>query len=77
VDFVIARRGGPPTAIECKWSAGDFDPVNLLAFRRRYTEGENYVVASDIDRGFSRTYNGLEAKFVNLSALAESVAAVA
>jgi hypothetical protein len=69
VDFVIAKRGGPPTAIECKWSAGDFDPVNLLAFRKQHPEGSNYVVASDIDRSFSRTYNGFEVRSVSLPAL--------
>jgi len=36
-------RDAHPLAIECKWSAGEFDGGNLLAFRRQYPEGENFV----------------------------------
>jgi hypothetical protein len=74
VDFVLARRKNPPLAIECKWSASEFDPTNLQAFRRSYTHGENFVVAHDVDRSFSRSYGGLSAKFLNLSALVSEVA---
>jgi len=54
VDFVWARRGAAPVAIECKWSADNFDSRNLEAFRRRYPGGDNFVVAQDVDRSFSR-----------------------
>lgn len=73
LDFVIAKRSLPPTAIECKWSAGDFDPTNLRAFRRIYPEGENLVVAHDAPDAYSRNYDGLKVRFVSLSALIESV----
>jgi uncharacterized protein len=36
LDFVLARRGGTPVAVECKWSAGGFTPRNLKAFRGLY-----------------------------------------
>ena len=36
IDFVLARRGQPPTAIECKWTADHFEPAGLKAFRNRY-----------------------------------------
>jgi len=71
VDFVVAKRGGTPTAIECKWSAEGFDPANLLAFRRQHPEGENYLVCQDVDRGFARTYDDLEVRFASLPGLAD------
>lgn len=67
IDFVLS---GPtaknPTVIECKWSADEFEPAALLAFRRRYPHGENWVVAQDVDRSFAREYGGVEVRFVSL-----------
>ena len=45
VDFVLARAARPPVAIECKWSADEFDAAGLRAFRSRYPTGPNLVVA--------------------------------
>ena len=45
-----------PIALECKWQAASFDPSALLAFRRGYPQGENYVVAPDVERAYTRTY---------------------
>jgi uncharacterized protein len=73
VDFVLATRKKPPLAIECKWSASEFDPMNLQAFRRRYARGDNFVVANDVDRSFSRSYGDLSVKFLSLSALVPEV----
>lgn len=72
IDFVLARRNNPPAAIECKWSAEDFTPTNLLAFRRIYPEGENYVVANDVSEPFSRAYGNTSVRFVRLEALVEA-----
>ena len=69
VDFIINRRGKNPVAIECKWSADDFDPKNLLAFRRQYPKGNNYVVSYDVQRPFQKTYNGIIVEFINLKIL--------
>ncbi|RPJ16806.1 MAG: ATP-binding protein [Deltaproteobacteria bacterium] len=41
VDFILAGRGKKPIAIECKWSASNFDPAGMQAFRRHYEKGEN------------------------------------
>ncbi|ANM30987.1 hypothetical protein ABI59_17505 [Acidobacteria bacterium Mor1] len=73
VDFVIAPRKAAPIAIECKWSANDFDAKNLLTFRRQYAEGENFVVARDIERSYRRTYDGTQVRFVSLPALARAL----
>lgn len=69
VDFVLARVRNLPVAIECKWSASGFSPRALLAFRRQYPDGENFVVANDVDRSFTSNYNGIQVKFVNLDTL--------
>lgn len=44
--FVLVGRGRELVAIECKWSADDFDPWNLRAFRRCYPVGEDWIVAA-------------------------------
>jgi len=60
VDFVLARRGQPPVALECKWRAAHADLRGMTAFRRQYPEGSNILVAHDVDRRHTRTCNGLE-----------------
>jgi predicted AAA+ superfamily ATPase len=69
VDFVYVKRGSPPTVIECKWSADAFDSRNLAAFRRQYPTGENWVVAHDVDRPFTRRLAGQTVKFLPISSL--------
>lgn len=69
VDFVLTRARGLPIAIECKWAASGFSPRSLLAFRKQYSDGENFIVARDIDRSFTRNYNGIQVKFMNLDTL--------
>jgi predicted AAA+ superfamily ATPase len=69
IDFVIRRRGNTPDAIECKWSAGAFDPRNLFAFRRQYPGGRNWVVAADVDQDYARQVNGVEVRYVALQTL--------
>jgi hypothetical protein len=74
LDFVVAGRGTKPLAIECKWSAGEFDAANLLAFRRQHPEGENFVVARDVARAYVRGYGGLKVRFVGLSSFGDFLA---
>jgi len=69
VDFIWKGRGRPPLAIECKWSASEFDDTNLQAFRRQHPEGENVVVAHDVDRAHTRTYKNLTVHFDSLPGL--------
>lgn len=73
VDFVVQKRGSAPDAIECKWSARDFDMRNLLAFRRQYPEGRNWVVSADVDQPFVRHVKGLEIRYVSLSNLIHEI----
>jgi hypothetical protein len=69
IDFVISKRNQPPIAIECKWSASDFDSRGLKAFRRLYEQGESFVVANDVVEEYSRSYGNLRVTFVGLSGL--------
>jgi hypothetical protein len=73
VDFILARSKQFTMAIECKWSASDFDAGNLQAFRRSYPQGDNLVVANDVERSFTRSYGGPSVKFVSLSDLIAEV----
>jgi uncharacterized protein len=71
VDFVLQPRGLDPIAIECKWSADELDLRSLLAFRRQYPNGANWVVAPDIDRAFTRRRDGIEIRYGSLAALVQ------
>jgi predicted AAA+ superfamily ATPase len=71
IDFVVKPRGLDPIAIECKWSADELDPRNLLAFRRQYPKGANWVVAPDVDRAFTRRHNGIEIRYGSLGSLVQ------
>jgi predicted AAA+ superfamily ATPase len=66
VDFIIRKSPSEITAIECKWSAGDFDPANLEIFRKHYPLGDNLLVAQDIDRPYYREYKGLRVQLVGI-----------
>jgi uncharacterized protein len=67
VDFVIAHRGQPPIAVECKWSSGAFDPAGVRAFRRRYPKGENWVVAQDVRQAYQGRFGPLTVRFAPLA----------
>ncbi len=69
IDFVFQRRGRPPAAIECKWSAGEFDARNLAAFRLAHPRGDNFVVARDVRRPYRRSVAGVEVQFLDLDGL--------
>lgn len=75
IDFVLSPYKKPkhPIAIECKWSSTDFNAGNMKAFRRQYPAGSNYVVANDVDRSYTRTYNDVSVSFVNLPGLIQGI----
>jgi hypothetical protein len=76
VDFVIAREGRIPVAIECKWSAdGREDLDGIKAFRRAYPQGANLVVASNVDRPFTRRIGDLSIEYVGLGSLVKHLGA--
>jgi predicted AAA+ superfamily ATPase len=73
VDFILTDRRGIPTAVECKWSASEFEATNIKAFRRVYDKGDNFVVANDVKRPFFRDYEGVHVKFVGMGNLIEEL----
>jgi hypothetical protein len=73
VDFILARPRKKPLALECKWSADNFDPTNLRAFRHQHPPGENVVLAQDVDRAFTQTFGDLRVRFESLDSFANSL----
>ena len=69
VDLVWTPRAGPPVAIECKWSARDFDLANLRVFSRAYPEAQLRVVAQDADPAFTLEQGGMTVRCVSLAGL--------
>lgn len=76
IDFVINnRRDNALTAIECKFNILEDDlnvtkmGKNFEAFRSIYPDGENLVVANNIDKTFKRRYKGLTITFLSAQAL--------
>ncbi|MBI4541781.1 MAG: ATP-binding protein [Gemmatimonadetes bacterium] len=75
VDFVLARRASAPVAIECKWSAKDFDPGSLRVFRRRYPRGDTFLVAHDVERRSARTVDDFTVTVIGLRELIQALSA--
>ena len=67
MDFVWSPRKGSLLALECQWSARDFDPAGLLAFARNYPKAKLLVVVTDAAPGFIRDYYGQMVEFVGLN----------
>ena len=67
VDFVLVRHGRAPVAVECCWSAGDFEPAGMRSFRGAYPGGASFVVTADTPDGgsFERAYGSLRVTFVS------------
>ena len=73
VDFIVARRGQPPVAIECKWSASNVDTTNLKAFRLIHPKGPNFLVTQDVDRPYVRHDGDLTIEVMSLPKLMASI----
>ena len=72
VDFIyLKNRNSAPVTIECKWSANNFNIKNLSKFRKIYPEGENFVVAMDVDKKYTRNISDLSVNFVSIPDLIE------
>jgi uncharacterized protein len=74
VDFVWLPRGKAPVALECKWSARDFDPANLLVFARAYPKATLLVITPDAHPPFERDYRGIRVEFLALDRLLATMA---
>jgi predicted AAA+ superfamily ATPase len=47
IDFVLARRGEPPVAIECKWKLAGARDSHFASFQALYPDARLVVVATD------------------------------
>ena len=47
LDFVFARKGHPPVAIECKWKLKAGDPGNFRIFKTHYPDARLIMIATD------------------------------
>ena len=74
VDLIWLPRGKPPVAIECKWTARDFNPANLHVFSRAYPKATLLVAAPDARPAFTRHYGGMEVQFLTLDRLVSRIA---
>jgi hypothetical protein len=74
IDLVWTARERRPVAIECKWSARDFDPAGLQTFARAYPKAEILVVAPDARPAFTRKVAGVPVHALTLEALVERIA---
>jgi len=74
VDFVVVSKGHPPAAVECKWTVdGTEDLRGIKAFRRIHQRGENFVVAANVHRPFTRRLGPLRVEYVGLSELIQNL----
>ena len=73
IDFILVKRGQNPIAVECKWKASSFNPSSLKVFRRLYPKGENYVLANDVTRTFTKRFGEIEVDFVSLESLVKAL----
>lgn len=70
LDFILLlTRNAHPTVIECKWKANNFEPTNLKYFRQVYSEGNNFVIASDVQKPYQKQYGEIKVSFIGLSEL--------
>jgi len=69
IDFILQKSPRQVEAIECKWSADQFDPGNLRIFRGLHPLGMNFVVASDVDESYRKDYGDMQVNFVSLEGL--------
>jgi len=86
IDFIITNKNNNSiTAIECKFSTSQGYvgksmvsgiSKNIEAFRRYYPNGENFVVAQDIDMPFERRDGDITLTFVNVRDLIVRLAKV-
>ena len=73
IDFVLSDRAGNNlTAIECKFNYSSDDSSlshsvikNFEAFRNLYPQGNNFIVAHNVDTAFTRKHKNLTITIVN------------
>jgi hypothetical protein len=73
IDFVVPMSANDISTVECKWTAGKFDPSALKVFRRIYPKGLNFVVCRDVDVPYRREYGEMAVEFIGIKRLAAAL----
>jgi len=72
LDFVVAQRGCPPVAIECKWKLKAAELGNFQSFRKLYPDAKLVIIATDGARPrHNRNNDTIEAGLGHLPAAVE------
>lgn len=70
IDFVVKpARGQAVYAIECKSNYKNFEPRNLIAFRKAYPNGENFLYAANVPKPLNLSFKGLTVTALPLNAV--------
>lgn len=68
IDFVLARRGRDPVAIECKWKLKSAHRTQFSAFQALYPTARQILVTSDGSEPFvNRKQNRIETGLLHLA----------
>lgn len=67
IDFILARRGEAPVAIECKWKLKSARETHFPAFQALYPDARQILVTSDGGEPFmNRKHNRIETGLLHL-----------
>lgn len=58
IDFIVARRGQPAVAIECKWKLKSGQATHFPAFKSLYPDARLVLVTSDADEPYFNRRQG-------------------
>ncbi|MCM8829567.1 MAG: DUF4143 domain-containing protein [Candidatus Omnitrophica bacterium] len=72
IDFIFMKKK-EPIVIECKWSLNEFNPKNIISFRKIYPEGDNYIVLYKLERNFKIEKENIKIEFLNLEELIKRI----
>ena len=73
IDFIKLEKNKSLTAIECKWDYNNFDPKNLIVFRKKYPHGRNILVSNNVKESFNKKYGSINVKIINLAHIGSSI----
>ncbi|OGJ89658.1 MAG: hypothetical protein A2268_07085 [Candidatus Raymondbacteria bacterium RifOxyA12_full_50_37] len=74
IDFIILDQTQNPITVECKWDANGFDSRNLQVFRKKYSQGENWVVCRHTLQEYTQLINGLPVRFMGMEEMTSRLA---
>jgi len=67
IDFIIQKRKGNLLALECKWSSKNIDLRSLSTYVKHYPNSDIYIVANDVKRAYSQSYQSTKIHYIGLS----------